>query len=218
VPIRYLKLYTTNQPKLACGWPSHHYLCANYSPCKPAKLVAHQFLQGRSCCKVLSYGVKRMAPSLPVLLSAMPSFRVSHSQSSLPFFFYFKKQTWPFKPLAPPSQAQWQRAQFSCLPCPLSVFHTYKAPSLFSFILRRQWQTWPVKLLGPPSQPQWQRAQFLCAMPCPLSVFHTHKPPINWEAHQIFPHLPNLLHKTWWDLFNPLHHGFPSFHNSTLDS
>jgi hypothetical protein len=31
-----------------------------------------------------------MAPSLPLLLSAMPSFRVSHSQSSQPFFFYFQ--------------------------------------------------------------------------------------------------------------------------------
>jgi hypothetical protein len=55
----------------------------------PAKLVGHQSLQGRSCCKILSDGVKRMAPSLPVLLSAMPSFRVSHPQSSKTFFFYF---------------------------------------------------------------------------------------------------------------------------------
>jgi hypothetical protein len=90
VPIRYLKLCTTNQQKLACSWPSHHYLCANYSPCKPAKLVAHQFLQGWSCCKILSYGVKCMAPCLTVLLSAMPSPCVSHSQSSQPFFFYFQ--------------------------------------------------------------------------------------------------------------------------------
>jgi hypothetical protein len=39
--------------------------------------------------QILSYVVKPMPPSLPVLLSAMPSFRVSHSQSSQPFFFYF---------------------------------------------------------------------------------------------------------------------------------
>jgi hypothetical protein len=91
VPVRYLKLCTTDQPKLPCSWRSHHYLCANYTPCKPAKLVAHQFLQGRSCCKILSYGVKRMAPSLPVLLSAMPSFRVSHSQSSQPLFLLFSE-------------------------------------------------------------------------------------------------------------------------------
>ncbi len=93
VPIRYLKLCTTNQRKLACSWLGHHYLCANYSPCKSAKFEAHQFLQGRSCCKILSYGVKRMAPSLPVLLSAMPSFRVSHSKSSQPFFFCFQNTT-----------------------------------------------------------------------------------------------------------------------------
>jgi hypothetical protein len=137
------------------------------------------------------------------------------------------------------------------------VFHTHKAPSLFSFILRTQRQTWPFKLLAPPSQAQWQRAQFFC-LPCPLSLFHTHKALLNWEAHQIFKCLPNLLHKMWslhflatpqsgatetqgnhpehehlllhskvklsqlhkmwWDLFSPLHHGFPSFHNSTLDS
>ncbi len=104
-----------------------------------------------------------------------------------------------------------------CLPCPLSVFHTHKAPSLFSFIFRTQRQTWRFKLLAPSSQAQWQRAKFFC-LPCPLSAFHTHKAPINSEVHQIFPCLPNLLPKMWWDLFNPLHHGFPSFHDSTLDS
>ncbi len=57
-----LSVWRPNQRKLACGWPRHHYLCANYSPCKPAKFEAHQFLQGQSCCKILSYGVKRMAP------------------------------------------------------------------------------------------------------------------------------------------------------------
>jgi hypothetical protein len=107
--------------------------------------------------------------------------------------------------------------QFFCLPCPLFVFHTQKAPSLFSFVFRTQLQTWPFKLLAPPSQAQWQKAQ-LYSLPCPLSLFHTHKAPINSEAHQIFKCLPNLLHKMWWDLFNPLQHGFPSFHNSTLDS
>ncbi len=64
--------------------------------------------------------------------------------------------------------------QFFCLPCPLSVFHTHKAPRLFSFIFTTQWQTWPFNLLAPPSQAQWQRAQFF-RLPCPLSVFQTHK-------------------------------------------
>jgi hypothetical protein len=59
--------------------------------------------------------------------------------------------------------------------------------------------------------------QFLC-LPRPLSVFHTHKVPITSEAHEIFMCLTNLLHKMWWDHFNRLHHGFPSFHSSTLDS
>ncbi len=69
---------------------------------------------------------------------------------------------------------------FFCLPCPLSVFHTHKAPSLFSFIFRTQF-----KLSAPPSQAQWQRAQFFC-LACPLSMFHTHKAPLNREATKYF--------------------------------
>ncbi len=46
------KSCTTNQPQLACSWPSDHYLSANYSPCKPTKLVPHYLVQGRSCCEI----------------------------------------------------------------------------------------------------------------------------------------------------------------------
>jgi hypothetical protein len=65
-----LSVWRPNQRELACSWPSHHYLCENYSPCKPAKFEAHQFLQGQSCCKILSYGVKRMELSRWLLTSS----------------------------------------------------------------------------------------------------------------------------------------------------
>ncbi len=71
--------------------------------------------------------------------------------------------------------------------------------------------------MAPPSQAQWEMAQLLC-LSFPLSVFHTHKAPLKLKAHQIFTYLPSCLHNMWWDLFNPLPHGFPSYHNSTLDS
>ncbi len=66
--------------------------------------------------------------------------------------------------------------QFFCLPCPLSVFHTHKAPSLFFLSFRTQQQTWPFKLLAPPSQAQWQRAPFLSAMPS-FRVSHSQSSP-----------------------------------------
>ncbi len=81
VSIRYVKLCTTNQQKLACSWPSHHYLCANYSPCKAAKLEAHKSCKAGPC----------------------------HT--------YFSAWLLP--------------QQFFCLPCPLSVFYTHKAPRFF---------------------------------------------------------------------------------------
>jgi hypothetical protein len=65
-----LSVWRPNQLKLACSWPSHHYLCANYSPCKPAKFEARQFLQGQSCCKILSYEVMRMELSRWLLTSS----------------------------------------------------------------------------------------------------------------------------------------------------
>ncbi len=80
--------------------------------------------------------------------------------------------------------------QFFCLPCPLSMFHTHKAPSIFSFIFRAQRQTWPFKLFAPPSQAQWQRAQFF-GLPCPLSVFHTHKAP------SLFSFILRTQRQTW---------------------
>jgi hypothetical protein len=52
---------------------------------KPAKFEAHQFLQGWSCSALLL--------PLPILLSALPSFPVSHSQSFQPFIFEFQNTT-----------------------------------------------------------------------------------------------------------------------------
>jgi hypothetical protein len=75
--------------------------------------------------------------------------------------------------------------QFFCLPWPLSVFHTHKAPSFFSFIFRTQGQTRPFKLLAPPSQPQWQRAN--CR---PVSAGLT---PSSYELHRFFLYLMRTL-------------------------
>jgi hypothetical protein len=101
-------------------------LCKLLPPCKPAKLVADQFLQGLSFCKILSYGVKRMAPSLTVLFvchALFLCFTLTNVPPLFSFIFRTQRQTWPLKLLAPPSQAQCQRAHFFRLPCALSAFH-----------------------------------------------------------------------------------------------
>ncbi len=151
MPIRYLKLCTTNQRKLACSWPTI-IIFVQITP--PAANL--QSLRLTSSCKDRAVA------------------KYCHMEISLWLLPY----------------------QFFYLPCPLSMFHTHKAPSHFS------------KHNGRPGL---------------LSCWHPQvklnaRGPTKLRAHQIFTCLPNLLHKMWWDLFNPLHNGFPSFHNSTLDS
>ncbi len=148
MPVRYLKLCTTNQQKLPCSWPTHHYLTP------PANLQSWCLT---SSCKDATVAIIVMLSAwlLPYQFFCLPCpFSMFHTHKATRVFSFTLKtqrQTWPLKLFAPPSQAQWQRAQFFSRPCPLFVFHTYKAPSLFSFILRTQWQTWPFSPLAPQS-------------------------------------------------------------------
>ncbi len=128
--MRYLKLCTTNQRKLACSWT----ITINFVQITPPANLQSWWLT--SSCKhgaVAKYSHMELSVWLLTyqffcLLCPLSVFHTHKATSHFSFIFRTQHQTSPFKLLAPPSQAQWQRAHIFRLPFPLSVFLTHKAP------------------------------------------------------------------------------------------